>query len=98
VNIYVGDLSSGVTEGDLQKAFEAFGQVKSVTIIKDRYSGQPRGFGFVDMPDKSEAGSAITGMNGKEFMGRVLKVNEAHPRPDSRGNKRQGGSGRRRSW
>jgi RNA recognition motif-containing protein len=50
------------------------------------------------MPDKSEAGSAITGMNGKEFMGRVLKVNEAHPRPDSRGNKRQGGSGRRRSW
>ena len=98
MNIYIGDLSSSVTEGDLQKAFEAFGQVKSVTIIKDRYSGQPRGFGFIDMPNKNEAGSAITGMNGKEFMGRVLEVNEARPRSDRQGNKRQGGSGRRRSW
>ncbi len=97
VNIYIGNLSSSVTENDLQKAFETFGQVASATIIKDRYSGQSRGFGFIDMPSKKEAESAIAGMNGKEFMGRVVKVNEARPRSDRRGSKRRGGS-RRRSW
>jgi RNA recognition motif-containing protein len=97
VNIYIGNLASGVTESDLQKAFETFGNVVSATIIKDRYSGQSRGFGFIDMPSKEEAEAAIAGMNGKEFMGRVVKVNEARPRSDRRGSKKRGG-GKRRSW
>jgi RNA recognition motif-containing protein len=99
VNIYVGNLSRDVTDSDLQKAFESFGQVASVTIIKDKFSGQSRGFGFVDMPDKNEAQSAISGMNGKELMGRALNVNEARPRSDHRrgSGRRDGGTGRR-TW
>ena len=97
VNIYVGNLPRDVTDSDLQKAFEAFGQVASVTIIKDKFSGQSRGFGFVDMPNKNEAQSAISGMSGKEFMGRVLNVNEARPRSDRRGGGRRGGGSRGRS-
>jgi RNA recognition motif-containing protein len=80
MNIYVGNLSREVTEEELQEAFKAFGQVTSVSIIKDRYSGQPRGFGFVDMPAKAEARAAITGLNGKELKGRRLTVSEARPR------------------
>jgi RNA recognition motif-containing protein len=98
VNIYVGNLSRDATEADVQKAFEAFGRVASVTIIKDRFSGVPRGFGFVDMPDKNEAESAIAGMNGKEFMGRALNVNEARPRTDRPGGGRRGGGGSRRRF
>ncbi|MCK4251355.1 RNA-binding protein [candidate division WOR-3 bacterium] len=101
MNIYVGNLSRDVADGDIQKAFEAFGQVASVNIIKDKFSGQSRGFGFVDMPNKDEAQAAITGMSGKEFMGRALNVNEARPRTD-RSDRRGGGGGRggggRRSW
>ncbi|MBA7510109.1 hypothetical protein ES705_02084 [subsurface metagenome] len=101
MNIYVGNLSRDVTDGDIQKAFEAFGKVASVNIIKDKFSGEPRGFGFVDMPSKDEAQAAITGMSGKEFMGRALNVNEARPRTD-RSDHRGGGGGRggggRRSW
>jgi len=82
MNIYVGNLSHEVSEEDLREAFEAFGQVTSVTIIKDKFSGEPRGFGFVEMPAKAEAQSAITGLNGKELKGRILKVNEARPRPE----------------
>ena len=92
MNIYVGNLSREVTEEELREAFEAFGQVASVNIIKDRYSGQPRGFGFVDMPAKAEAQAAITGLNGKDLKGRKLTVNESRPR--SEGDR---GSGRR-SW
>jgi RNA recognition motif-containing protein len=92
MNIYVGNLSREVTEDDLGKAFEAFGQVTSVTIIKDKFSGESRGFGFVEMPAKAEAQSAINGMNGKELKGRTLNVNEA--RPGSEGRER-GGGGRR---
>ena len=84
MNIYVGSLSDDVTEEDLQKAFEAFGQVKSVTIIKDRYSGESRGFGFIEMPSKTEGQAAIDGMNGTELKGRSLKVNEARPRSEGR--------------
>lgn len=92
MNIYVGNLSREVTEEELREAFKAFGQVTSVSIVKDRYSGQPRGFGFVDMPAKAEAQEAIKGLNGKELKGRTLTVNEARPRS-------QGGrGGRRRSW
>jgi len=101
MNIYVGNLSSEVTEEELREAFEAFGQVESVNIVKDRYSGQPRGFGFVEMPAKAEAQAAITGLNGKELGERTLVVNEARPRSEGgRGGGRPGGGyggGRRRS-
>jgi len=95
----VGNLSRDVSDSDIQKAFEAFGKVASVNIIKDKFSGESRGFGFVDMPSKDEAQAAITGMSGKEFMGRALNVNEARPRTDrsDRGGGGRGGGGRR-SW
>jgi RNA recognition motif-containing protein len=92
MNIYVGNLSREFTEEELREAFKAFGQVTSVSIIKDKYSGQPRGFGFVDMPAKAEAQAAITGLNGKELKGRRLTVNEARPRREGR---RGGGDYRR---
>jgi RNA recognition motif-containing protein len=92
MNIYVGNLSFDVSEEDLQKTFEAFGQVASVNIIKDRYSGDPRGFGFVEMAAKAEAQAAIAGLNGKEVKGLRLSVNEARPRPEGgRGGGRPGG-------
>ena len=92
MNIYVGSLSYKGTEEDLKQAFEAFGQVESVKIIKDKYSGESRGFGFVEMPDKAEAHSAIEGLNGKELKGHTLKVSEARPRSEAhRGGGRQGG-------
>jgi len=93
MNIYVGNLSYEVAEEDLKQAFEGFGQVESVNIIKDRYSGESRGFGFVEMSDKAEAESAIEGLNGKELKGRSLNVNEARPR--SEGGRGGGGGGRR---
>jgi len=99
MNIYVGNLSRQVTEEDLREAFEAFGQVATVTIIKDKFSGESRGFGFVEMPTKDEAQSAITGLNGKELKERTLNVNEARPRSEGRrGGGRGGGGGGRRSW
>ena len=87
MNIYVGNLSYRVTEEDLQLAFEAFGQVESTTIIKDRYSDQSKGFEFVEMPSKAEAQSAIDGLKGTELKGRILNVNEARPRTESSGNR-----------
>jgi RNA recognition motif-containing protein len=101
MNIYVGNLSYQVSEEDLKQAFEGYGQVASVNIIKDRYSGESRGFAFVEMPDKAEADSAINGLNGKELKGRDIKVDEARPRSEAhRGGRRGGGrqSGGRRSW
>ena len=92
MNIYVGNLSFEVTEEDLQGAFESFGKVESAKIIKDKYSGQSKGFGFVEMPSADEAKSAISGLNGKELKGRALNVNEARPR--SEGNR--GGGDRSR--
>ena len=91
MNIYVGNLSFDASEEDLQKAFSEFGQVSSATIVRDRYSGQPRGFGFVEMPDQSAARAAIENLNGKEFLGRSMNVSEARPRTDRGGSKRQGG-------
>ena len=82
MNIYVGNLSFDVTEEDLQAAFEAFGKVESVKVIKDKYSGAARGFGFVEMASKDEAKAAIAGLNGKELKGRALNVNEARPRTE----------------
>ncbi|MEW6411233.1 MAG: RNA-binding protein [Candidatus Zixiibacteriota bacterium] len=93
MNIYIGNMSFDTTEDQLRQAFEAFGQVSSVNIITDKYSGEPRGFAFVGMSGKSEAVAAISGLNGQELNGRALNVNEAKPRPQS-GN-RPGGNGYR---
>ena len=82
MNIYVGNLSDNVTEENLQQAFEAFGQVNSARIIKDKYTGQSRGFGFVEMPDRARAQAAIDSLNGKELLGRQMNVNEARPRAE----------------
>jgi len=95
MKIYVGNLSYEVTEEDLQLAFEPFGQVGSATIIKDKYSGQSKGFGFVEMASKAEGQSAIDGLNGKDLKGRALNVNEARPRTESRGGRGGQGGGRR---
>ena len=92
MKIYVGNLATEVTEEELREAFEASGQVEEVNIVKDRYSGQSRGFGFVEMPNKAEAQAAIAALNGEELKGRTLNVNEARPRPGGGGG---GGGGRR---
>ncbi|NQT10047.1 MAG: RNA-binding protein [Desulfobacteraceae bacterium] len=95
MKIYVGNLSYEITEEDLRLALEEFGQVESATIIKDKYSGQSKGFGFVEMPAKAEGQSAIDGLNGKDLKGRTLNVNEARPRTESpRGRGGRGGSRR----
>ena len=93
MNIYVGNLSREITEDGLREAFEAFGQVESVNIIRDKFTGESRGFGFVEMPSKNEAEKAIGEMNGKDLQGRAVNVNEARPRTERRG----GGGGRGRS-
>ena len=97
MRIYVGNLSYDVTEEELRREFQAFGEVESVDIITDKYSGRAKGFGFVEMSKVSEGQAAITGLNGKTLQDRQLKVNEARPRSDSRdsrpyGNSRGGGS------
>ncbi|MDX1778813.1 MAG: hypothetical protein R3339_08020 [Thermodesulfobacteriota bacterium] len=79
MNLYVCNLALNVSENDLQQAFEALGEVESVKIIKDRYSGESRGFGFVEMPSGAEAQSAMNGLNGTEFKGLTIKVNQARP-------------------
>jgi len=94
MNIYVANLSRDTTEDDLREVFEAFGQVTSVNIIKDKYSGESREFGFVEMPSKDEAQAALDGLNGKELKEKAIIVNEARPRPDNRGGGRGGGKGR----
>jgi RNA recognition motif-containing protein len=94
MNIYVGNLSRDLTESDLREAFQAFGEVASASIIKDKYSGESRGFGFVEMPNLTEARSVISGLNGKSLKGRTITVNEARPRTDNRGGGGFGG-GRR---
>lgn len=90
MNIYVGNLSREVTEEDLQKTFEAFGQVESAKIIMDRFSGESRGFAFIEMPAKAEAESAINDLNGKELKGKTLVVNQARPREERRDRGRGG--------
>jgi RNA recognition motif-containing protein len=95
MNIYVGNLSREVSEDDLRKAFEAFGKVTSVTIIKDKFTGEPRGFGFVEMPTETEGQAAIGGLNAKELKGRTIKVDKARPRTDRREGWGNRGGGRR---
>ena len=106
-NIYVGNLDFNVSEDELRQAFAAYGQVDTVTILKDRDTGQPRGFGFVEMANDEEADKAINGINGTQLGSRVLNVNEARPKVNKgggfgggrggfgggRGGNRQGGRG-----
>jgi RNA recognition motif-containing protein len=84
MNIYVGNLSYGMSEDELRDAFGAFGQVSSVKILMDRETGRSRGFGFVEMPNQSEAETAIAQLNGKDVGGRALRINEARPREQRR--------------
>ncbi len=98
MNIYVGNLSFEVTEDDLREAFGAFGQVASVSLITDKFTGRSRGFGFVEMANGEEAKAAIAGLNGKDLKGRALNVNEARPKTEGGGGDRPrggGGGGRR---
>lgn len=90
-NIYVGNLSYNATEDDLRQAFGRFGEVSAVSVIKDRESGRPRGFAFVEMPDAGQAAAAIEGINNTEIAGRSVTVNEARPRQDRGGGGRRGG-------
>lgn len=94
MRIYVGNLSYQVTDEELRQAFESFGEVSSANVIMDKFSGQSKGFGFVEMPSKNEAESAISSLNGKELKGRALNVNEARPRPGPGGEGGGGGGGR----
>ena len=104
MKLYVGNLSRDVTEDDLREAFRAFGELGEVTIIKDRFNGVSKGFGFVEMPVDDEAKKAIEGLHRKEMKGRSLDVNEARPRTERRGGwggGQSGGGGRRgggRRW
>ncbi len=91
MNIYVGNLADEVNEQDLCKVFEVFGQVESVNIPKDRFSGKSKGFGFLNMPSKDEAQAAIKEANGTDLKGTAIKVDEAHPRPVGGGRPRHGG-------
>ncbi len=102
MKLYVGNLAHEATEDDLQEAFAALGEVKDVNIVKDKETGQSRGFGFVEMPSQEEARAAIEAMDGKAFMERELKVQESKPKPSrgggfgSRGGGGQGGRRPRR--
>lgn len=92
MNIYVGNLSFNTTEDMLREAFEGFGEVSTASIIKDKFSGDSRGFAFVEMPSKEEAMAAIAGLNNQDLEGRALNVNEAKPRATGGGG---GGGGNR---
>ena len=93
MNIYVGNLAFSSSEDDLRQAFEGFGAVSSVNIIRDKFSGESRGFGFVEMDSDDEARAAMEGLNGTDMGGRTLNINEARPRQDRGG----GGGGRGRN-
>ena len=98
MNIYVGNLSYNLTDSDLNDLFAPYGEVLSAKVIMDRYTGRSRGFGFVEMANRSEGEEAVSELNGKEVDTRQLKVNEARPRSDrgGRGGGGYGGGGRGR--
>ena len=101
MNIYVGNLSYEATQDDLRAAFEAHGEVSSVSIIMDKMTGRSRGFGFVEMPDQGQGQAAVSALNLQEVRGRAITVNEAKPKAEgaSRGGARGNFSGGRgRSW
>jgi RNA recognition motif-containing protein len=91
MNIYVGNLPWGLSEEDLREAFEAFGEVVSIKIIQDKFTGRSRGFGFVEMPNNEEGEAAISALNGKDLKGREIVVNQARPRRDDQGGGGGGG-------
>jgi len=96
MNIYVGNLSYGVTDDNLREVFEAYGEVSSAKVITDKYSGRSKGFGFVEMDNDAEGNAAIEQLDGAEIDGRSVKVNEARPReerPPRSDNFRGGGGG-----
>jgi cold-inducible RNA-binding protein len=94
-NLFVGNMSFQTTESDLTELFKAFGQVTRVHVAKDRETGRARGFAFVEMPNDEEAAKAIAGLDGKEFGGRTLKVNEARPKTERTASRSSRGGGRR---
>ena len=96
MNIFIGNLSRQVTDADLREAFEAHGAVASANVIKDKFTGESRGFGFVEMADQAQANAAIAALNGKDLKGRALNVAEAKPRTDA-GPRTGGGGGGYRS-
>jgi RNA recognition motif-containing protein len=93
MNIYVGNLSNDATDETIRQAFESFGEVTSARVIKDKYTGQSRGFGFVEMVGQAQGEEAIKSLNGKELLGKQMSVNEARPRADQgrSGGQRRGG-------
>ena len=95
MNIYVGNLAPDTTEDELRQAFAEHGQVVSAKIIKDRYTFESRGFGFVEIPNKAQATEAMEKLNGAELGGNILRVNEARPRREQG---RGGGFGSDRRW
>jgi len=109
MNIYVGNLSRDLSEAELREAFTTHGEVASVAIMKDKFTGEPRGFGFVEMPSKESAEKAIASLNGTELKGRNLTVNEARPKTErprgggggfggGYGGGRDGGRGGNKRW
>lgn len=94
MNIYVGNLSFEVTDDDLRQLFAAYGEVESASVVKDRFSGESRGFGFVEMPAKKDADAAIAALNGTDVKGRSITVNEAKPKAPKSGGGGGGGGGR----
>ncbi|MDZ7361245.1 MAG: RNA-binding protein [candidate division KSB1 bacterium] len=111
MKIFVGNLSRRVTQDAVQQLFETFGQVAAVEVIRDKFSGESKGFAFVEMPSKTEAQAAMEGLNGRDMDGKALTVNEARPRNNDRrggggerrfgggrGGERRFGGGNRRSW
>ena len=96
MNIYVGNLLRDLSENELREAFQAHGTVQSVSIIKDKFTGDSRGFGFVEMPNREEAQKAIAALNGKDLRGRTINVNEARPRTE--GSRSGGGFGGNRRY
>ncbi len=100
MNIYVGNLSYNTSEQDLEEAFSQYGDVSSARIIMDKYTGKSKGFGFVEMPNSADARAAIQNLNGQDFGGRNVTVNEARPKEErsDRGGDRRGGGGGRPRW
>ncbi len=102
MNLYVGNLANEVTDEDLQEAFGKYGEVTSARVITDKFSNLSRGFGFVEMPNNSEADAAIKGLTGEDLKGKSLQISEARPRTDKKrgykGGGNRGGGGGGRYW
>jgi len=100
MNIYVGNLAYSVTQDDLRDAFAAYGDISSVNLITDKFTGDSKGFGFVEMPNNAEADAAIKALNETPLKGRNIKVNQAKPRGErpSGGGGGGGGGGRGPRW